>query len=318
MSRPRDLVDLWIGTDDGVVHIHDTEERSLPGVAITAIDVSGSEVWCVADDAALWCRSNGDWVEAARSGGSRLCCVRATHAGVLVGGGDGRLLRLTGGALVPVESFDRVDGRDRWWNVGPLGPTANVRSLAESPDGVLFVNVHVGGIYRSADGGASWSPTIDQEADVHEVLALGGGRIVAATGMSGLVRSADNGGTWESTTDGLSADGWGGYTRSVAVWDDDTVLVTGSRGAFSELPGGVDAGVYRWSRSSPTRLERCTTGLPDGFEDNIDTGRLTSAPGYAAFGAGDTVYVTVDAGHTWQVLVDGLPSITCVVARPPR
>lgn len=196
---------------------------------------------------------------------------------------------------------------------GP-GAGANVRTLAEAPDGTLYVNVHVGGIYRSRDDGASWCPTIDQEADVHEMLALAGGRVVAATGMQGLVRSDDAGETWHSVTDGVPPDGWGGYTRSVAAWDPWTMLVTGSRGAFSDLEGGVLAGVYRWSAASPDQLERCTEGLPAGFQENIDTGRLTAGAGYAAFGVAGTVHVTEDAGRTWRILADGLPPVTCLGA----
>jgi hypothetical protein len=37
---------------------------------------------------------------------------------------------------------------------------------------VLLVNVHVGGIPRSADGGASWQPTIDTDVPDQSDVAV--------------------------------------------------------------------------------------------------------------------------------------------------
>jgi hypothetical protein len=35
----------------------------------------------------------------------------------------------------------------------------------------VYVNVHVGGVLQSADGGTSWRPLLDIEHDVHQALA---------------------------------------------------------------------------------------------------------------------------------------------------
>jgi hypothetical protein len=48
----------------------------------------------------------------------------------------------------------------------PLG----IRSITATADGaVLLAYVHVGGVPRSTDGGATWRPTIDVDSDIHEV-----------------------------------------------------------------------------------------------------------------------------------------------------
>jgi hypothetical protein len=80
--------------------------------------------------------------------------------------------------LDPVEAFDSVAGRDTWYAGSAivdgrrLGPPLNIRSVAANANGgVLFANVHVGGIPRSTDGGMTWQPTIDIDSDVHEVCA---------------------------------------------------------------------------------------------------------------------------------------------------
>src|SRR5207249_3911316 len=96
-------------------------------------------------------------------------CVAPTRDGVLVGTEQARLFRLTGAGLAPMPSFETVEGRDAWYT--PWGDPADVRSIAVALDGAIHVNVHVGGVARSRDGGTSWAPTVDIESDVHQVLA---------------------------------------------------------------------------------------------------------------------------------------------------
>ncbi len=69
----------------------------------------------------------------------------------------------------PIPGFEAVPGRDDWHAVGSRKPY--VRSLTATAGGVLLANVHVGGIPRSPDDGATWQPTIDVDADVHQVRA---------------------------------------------------------------------------------------------------------------------------------------------------
>ena len=118
--------------------------------------------------------------------------------------------------------------------------------------------MHVGGILRSDDGGATWTPTIDIDSDVHHVTTAEGMVLAACAG--GLASSSDRGVTWTVRTDGLEAP----YSRAVAVCGD-VVLVSASKG-----PRGGRAGVYRGDLVGGA-FERCTSGLPDLFDDNIDT-----------------------------------------------
>ena len=89
-----------------------------------------------------------------------------------------------------------------------------MRTIAAGAQGELYVNVHVGGILRSDDDGASWRPTIDIRSDVHEVLAVPGrpALVPAATGV-GAATSEDGGASWSFAHDGLS----GRYCRAVTL-----------------------------------------------------------------------------------------------------
>jgi photosystem II stability/assembly factor-like uncharacterized protein len=218
---------------------------------------------------------------------------------VLVGTREAHLLALTGAGAELVRGFEAAEGRDGWYT--PWGGPPDTRSLSAAVDGATYVNVHVGGILRTDDGGRTWQPTIDVDADVHQVLAVGeGGTVVAATAY-GLAVSRDRGATWQFVTDGLHA----GYARAVAV-AGDWLLLSASTGPRTDR-----AAVYRrpLAAGEGVPFERCRDGLPEWFSANVDTGRLAadSDGSEVALASGDgTLYRSEDAGRTWDVAVTGL------------
>ena len=185
-----------------------------------------------------------------------------------------------------------------------MGRAARLRSISTGPGGTILVNVHVGGILRSVDAGTSWAATIDIDTDVHQVLALDGGRALAAC-AEGLATSDDDGATWTVVDDGLHAT----YARSVAV-AGNTVLLGVSTG-----PDGDRAAVYRRPLGGAGALERCRVGLPEHLDGNIDTFRLVGEPdGTAAFCTPTGhLYVSADEGATWDLAASDLPAVRCLV-----
>lgn len=274
----------------------------LTGKSLTAIARHGARTWAVVDGRTLWETSGGAWEERASIDGPAATCLAPTPDGLLVGTEQAHLLRRTGDALAPIESFENVEGRDGWYT--PWGDPADVRSIAVAIDGTLHVNVHVGGVARSRDGGRSWAPTVDIETDVHQVLAHPTrGDVVLVAAAEGFGVSEDGGNVWTFTTDGLHAH----YLRAVAV-AGETVLVSASTG-----PGGRRSALYRKSLDSDGPFERCTDGLPAWFNDNIDTACLVAAGHFVVFGTEDgRVFQSLDAGERWQPLATGLPPVSCV------
>jgi hypothetical protein len=249
------------------------------------------------DGQLVWHRDpDGAWAEVARLDELHGNCVIPVGEAVLIGTREAHLLRLSRGALEPVTSFDRVEGRNEWYT--PWGGPPDVRSGAVDESEAIYVNVHVGGIPRSDDGGNGWKPTIDIHSDVHEVVAIPG--LVLAATARGLATSADHGETWAYSTEGLEAT----YSRAVAV-AEDIVLISASRG-----PRGDRAAVYRRRIKSGDPFERCTQGLPGWFDHNIDTGCLAASGMSVAFGTqeGD-VYSSADCGATWERVAEGLPAV---------
>jgi photosystem II stability/assembly factor-like uncharacterized protein len=206
------------------------------------------------------------------------------------------------GRFEPIPGFETVPGRDDWHAVGSRQPY--VRSLTATAGGVLLANVHVGGIPRSDDDGATWQPTIDVDADVHQVRAHPQRpELVLAAAAVGLCRSGDAGETWSVVTDGLHAS----YCRAVAT-AGDVMFVSASTGPFAD-----QAALYRRAIDGEGPLERCTDGLPEWQPQNIDTACLDTDGTRVAFGGVDgVVYGSEDAGRTWVVLADGLPPVSAV------
>jgi photosystem II stability/assembly factor-like uncharacterized protein len=303
---------ILVGTEDGI-HTLGGEPAPVrfPGRAVEAMAPSeGGDgdgvVWALVDGRELWrVQAAGEGEAVASSPGPPLRCLATAGGTVLAGTAEAHLLRLEDGELRPVEPFDQVEGRDGWYT--PWGGPPDVRSLAVGADGGLWVNVHVGGIPTSPDGGRTWRPTIDVDADVHQVLAHPDdpGRVLAATAY-GLADSADAGGSWTYLTAGMHA----GYCRGVAL-AGDTVLVSSSSG-----PRGGRATLYRRPLDAPAAepSTRCRDGLPEWFDGNIDTACVDARQTAVAFGtAGGEVFASGDAGATWERVAGGLPPVRCLL-----
>jgi hypothetical protein len=285
------MSELLIGTESGIVEA-DTGRVHLEGRHVQAL----TDRWAILDSRSLYERADGLWQE--RLPFSQiLTAVTSLDADVFLGTSTGELARYDGRAH-PVPGFDRVPGRDEWHAVGSSKPY--VRSMSTSPDGVLFANVHVGGIPRSTDGGETWEPTIDVEADVHQVLAHPDRPdIVLAAAAVGLAVSRDAGATWTVHTEGLH----GTYSRAVAV-SGDAVFVSASTGPFTDR-----AAIYRRRLDSDEPLER----VSDWLDGNVDSGRLAAAGDAVAFGGPDgSLHVSDDGGATWTVR-DHLVPVTALV-----
>jgi hypothetical protein len=298
---------LLVATADG---LHELGDRAVPGRVhhagrvVTTVVEWEKQLWAIIDRSEVWHMAEVDgWDQLGDLGHYQGTCLAFMKEDVLVGSSQARLFRVVGEGIEPVAAFDRVEGRSRWYT--PWGGPPDTRSISEWHEAV-YVNVHVGGILRTEDGGETWTPTIDIDADVHQVTTAEG--LVLAASARGLAMSTDDGGAWTFRSEGLEAP----YSRAVTVCGD-AVLVSASRG-----PRGGRAAVYRGALGGGG-LERCRTGLPEWFDDNIDSYCLDAHPdrSFVAFGTSDgRVFASEDAGRSWGVFASGLPSVRRVLVLP--
>ncbi len=243
----------------------------------------------------LW-HGTGGWTEIGRASG--VVCAVDAPGGVLIGTEGAHLLRFAAGGFESIDSFDQVPGRDQWYT--PWGGPPEVRSVTRTPDNVLLVNVHVGGIARSHDSGRSWQPTVDIHDDVHQVRSVWDrDGVVLAAASVGLLISNDDGATWRVHTRGLHAT----YCRATAA-TDDAVLVSASEG-----PRGRQSAIYRTNIDATERFDRVT----DWIDGNVDSHAVDARGVFAAFGTPrGEIYESTDSGATWIRTRTGLPAVTSV------
>lgn len=299
------FVATWV---DGVFAVtEDSCGHELSGHAVRGLTTDGrGGMLAIVDGYTLQRRDDqGDWTTVAKAECELSCCV-VTQGEVYVGSDDARLFRLTdAGALVSLDAFAAVEGRETWFagqalvNGTLMGPPLGVRSLTATADGVLLANVHVGGIPRSSDAGASWQPTIAVNADVHEVRAHPSRPgIVAAASAVGLWLSGDGGAKWTLHHEGLHAC----YCSAVAFVRDE-VWVAVSDDHFA--PRGR---IYRCSLARPSPLTP-VRGLPEWTDGIVDTQCIGAhAADVACADMAGNVYASRDYGGSWSKWATGLPS----------
>ncbi|HVL97692.1 MAG TPA: hypothetical protein VM324_00150 [Egibacteraceae bacterium] len=301
-------MDLLAATADGLYRVGEggAPERLADGDVITVAVEQGDDtdggavVWAVSGDTTLLRGTPHAGFAPVATSERALRCLLPLPGGVLAGTAEAGLVRFDGERLDAVAGFAHVPGRDGWYT--PWGGPPDTRSLAADADGVWYAGVHVGGVPRSTDEGRTWAPTIDVDADVHEVATADG--LMVAAAAYGLAVSDDGGATWAWRTDGLHAR----YARAVAV-ADATVLVSVSDG-----PDGRQAALYRGGLGPDGALTRCGEGLPEWFTGNVDTGCLAAVGASVGLADGGTIYRSADAGRTWEVLAEGLPAVRWLAA----
>lgn len=296
-----------VGTQDG---LQEFDADGRPGAhhhagrSVTALGADYPHAWAILDGSEVWRTDGGHgWNPDGVLKDLRANCIAETRAGHLIGTSEAHLFRVVNEGLEFVGAFEGVHGRGDWYT--PWGGPPDSRSISE--DGrAVYVNVHVGGIVRSLDQGATWEPTIEIDADVHRVWASDQ-RVFAACAW-GLAVSEDGGDSWGFRTDGLDQT----YCRAIGVCGE-TVLVSASNG-----PRGGHAAIYRGAQRGG-RLERSQKGLPEWFDDNIDSSCLDALPDQstAVFGTSDgRLFSSHDEGSSWAEITSGLSPIRCALLMP--
>jgi hypothetical protein len=296
---------VLVGTAEGLFELTSHGASSIDALGsrdVTALASDGRRAWGITEGRQLWSSEDRRWTAVRSVEGWPATCLAPTRDGLLIGTEEAHLLRITDDGCDAVEAFERVDGRARWHT--PWGDPANVRSIAIGTSDAIYVNVHVGGVVRSRDRGRSWTPTLDIDCDVHEVLAPAerpGWVLVAAAVGFGISR--DGASSWEFTTAGLHAH----YLRAVTV-SGPIVLVSASTG-----PRGSRAAIYRRRLDGADDFERCRSGLPEWLDGNVDTACLAAQGARVVFGSADgRIFRSDDAGASWQLAAHGLPAVRCI------
>ncbi len=227
-----------------------------------------------------------------------------------------------------------------WTELGPAPIingvyTGRLSAVAASPSnaGRLFVAGASGGVWRTTDGGLSWTPLTDalptcamgalalDPANENVVYAGSGEANYANHSLYGLglYKSVNGGDTWQV----LAADTFAGRTfaRIVVSHADSSVLyaAVGYAGGFPARSAAKGhplrdgpVGVFR-SVNSGVSWTQLTNGLPSVAATDLVMDPSEATILYAAIGdifghPSNGVYKSTDGGNSWTLLGGGLPS----------
>ncbi len=201
-----------------------------------------------------------------------------------------------------------------WTNLGPSSYTngssgyngglgrVNVIAFHPTDSDIIYVGVPAGGLWKTTDGGTSWSPMSDVLASLgvsgiavdhttpSTVYILTGDGDGGQTKSIGVMKSTDGGGTWTST----------GLSWSVTSFHKGYKLLmhpTTSSTMFAATTIGLLKTTDSWAT--------WTTEISGSFRDiEFKPGDPTTV--YAC--KKDTFYRSTDTGATWTLISSGLPT----------
>jgi hypothetical protein len=305
MPVPTILVATWDNGLFGVTGKSVHQEIAGQPVRGLAADGAGNVLAIVGGHSLRRRSPDGEWTQIATSDLDLSCCA-AIGKSVFAGTDDAQVLRFDpDGARQCLDGFGAVAGRDTWYAGAAIvdgelmGPPLGVRSMAATCDGAaLLVNVHVGGIPRSTDAGATWHPTIDIDSDVHQVRAHPARPDIAiAAAGAGLCVSRDAGATWTIERDGLHAP----HCSAVAFGRND-IFVSASTDPFA-----AQGAVYRRPIDGNGPLQPLAGGMPRWTDGAADTDCIATRDSMAALiDRSGRLYVSHDDGASWSCPVDRL------------
>lgn len=146
----------------------------------------------------------------------------------------------------------------------PADPNTVVAAVATG-----FNSVSSSGIYRTTDGGTSWTKTYDSPStDVQQIIAnpLNFNTQYAALDGSGVIKSLDGGQTWSDASNGIG--GIGRLELAIAPSDTNVVYFSAQGGpSGSILYSSTDAGANWFAHNDATGTNRHWL-LGQGWYDN--------------------------------------------------
>jgi photosystem II stability/assembly factor-like uncharacterized protein len=252
------------------------------------------------------------------------------HADALYAGVEDAALfhSADGGASWQELSGLRTHGTGSAWQPGAGGMCLHTILLDPSNPQRIYVAISSAGAFRTDDGGQSWKPINkglhseyipDPNADVghcvhHIAMHPSRPETLFMQKHWDVMRTDDAGENWTEISGDLPTDF--GFAIDVHAHEPETVYVVPIKSDAEHFPLDGQLRVYR-SRCGGNAWEPLTQGLPqnhcyvDVLRDAMAVDQLDSCGVY--FGTtGGQVYVSADAGDSWNAIVRDLPPVLSV------
>jgi len=194
----------------------------------------------------------------------------------------------------------------------------------------MLVAFSTGGVYGTADGGATWSPRnkgvrADFLPDKHPEFGQCVHKVVHHPARPerlflqnhwGLYRSDDWAESWLDIANGVPSDF--GFGMAIHPHDPDTVYIVPLESDGFRCVPEAKLRVYR-TRDAGDSWQAMTRGLPQqgAYETVLRDGLATDTadPAGVYFGTrSGKVYASVNDGESWRLVAEGLPPVVAIKA----
>ncbi len=162
-------------------------------------------------------------------------------------------------------------------------------------DSILFFSSTAGGVYRSCDGGQTWSDVSigSITSDIYTIVAMDS-TLFAGTQGRGIFRSEDKGLNWTSTSVGLQDS----LVETLFAFDNYLFAGTNRGGVFRSSDRGNN-----WVQIN--------TGLPTGYDIKVVSfaARQDSLGGSVLYAGTFSwgIYCSTDLGNHWTSITGDIP-----------
>ncbi len=216
-------------------------------------------------------------------------------------------------------------------HIGPALMSGRINDIENHPTNarILYVGAAGGGVWKSGDGGATYTPIFDEHVqsigvvkldpkNPDEVIWVGTGETWTRNSVSvgnGLYKSTDGGNNWKEIPGFENSERISSIVINPTNTDEIYVGVLGALWSDSE-----DRGVYKTTDGGKSWKKVLYTGPSTGVSDILMDSKnpnilLASmwefrriAWGFNSGGENSAIYKSTDAGKTWNKLSKNLPS----------
>jgi photosystem II stability/assembly factor-like uncharacterized protein len=199
----------------------------------------------------------------------------------------------------------------QWTSIGPANITCVIRAIAAHPTdlNILYAAAEFGGIWKTTNGGAHWTPTMDRELNLHSD-AIGLCRShpnVLYAGMSDgnrganidMYRSNDGGASWVRKTELPSS-----YSHAISIHPNDAniLYLAGDLSLHKSEDGGST-----WQTRNVTLDGTSKANLHGIFDGDIDDVKIDPDNPNTVYISvrSQGLFKTTDGGSTWRRIATG-------------
>ncbi len=213
---------------------------------------------------------------------------------------------------VKQQRMAQLTPRATWFSLGPTNVAGRILAMdfhPTDPD-ICYVGAANGGVWKTTDGGASWTPMSDELLSIAvgglalsrndpNIVVIGTGEgtnNIDRVGGVGILRSTDAGNTWNSTS------------LSYGVSSGHGFHVIRTNPLNGTMLAGASDGLYRSTDDGATWTDVRPTDKNDYYDVQWrpgDANKVFAAKGSA--GSGNNVKVSTNDGQTWTFSGTGQP-----------